>query len=71
VGGLVRRVKKLEAALVSDDCPVCGYSPQAPIRYEVVWEDANPEDLEDDPKEPEFCHGCGQQLTYIVTWGAL
>ena len=68
MGALERRIKNLEAALVPDECPVCGYSPPAPILFEVVWEDLESEDREDEPKEPEHCHGCGRQLTYTVTW---
>ena len=61
MGGLERRIKNLEAALVGDECPECGYDPHAP--YEIVFTG------EDEPKEPEFCHGCGRDTHIVITWG--
>jgi hypothetical protein len=68
--GLERRLKNLEAALVSDECPVCGLKPGDPVGdYEVVWEDIYTENPTDETeKEPECCHGCGRQLEYVVVW---
>ena len=71
MGGLEQRIKNLEAALlVGEECSECGYDPQAPITYEVVFDDpGESEGLEDEPEGPEFCEGCGRQLRCIVTWG--
>jgi hypothetical protein len=70
MGSLKRRLKNLEAALVSDECPVCGLKPGEPIvDYEVVWEDIYTEALPDESeKEPERCDGWDRQLEYIVVW---
>jgi hypothetical protein len=69
VGGLERRIKNLEAALVGEECSECGYDPQAPITYEVVFDDpGETEGPEDEPEGPEFCEGCGQQLNTIIVF---
>jgi hypothetical protein len=71
VGSLERRIQGLEAALTSDECPVCGLDPDAPPEYVVVWEDVCTEDLKGETDEPEFCDNCGQQLEYVVVWDDL
>ena len=66
MGSLERRIQELEGALSSEECPVCGDGPQVP--YEIVFGDDEDDYLEDEPEEPEFCEGCGQQLNTIIVF---
>lgn len=70
--GIKDRLKRLETAAGGggEECPVCGYDPQAPGPYEIVFDDLEDDSLEDEPEGPEFCDGCGRQLT-IVFWDDL
>jgi hypothetical protein len=77
VGGLERRIKNLEPALVGDECPECGWSDdgsegdeEAPYEILFVGEGGN-------LGTSAFCETCGERIPEIVfaddlppAWGA-
>jgi hypothetical protein len=64
------RLRRLQQAWRSHRCEECGWDPNTPIVYEVIWEDYGGEPSEDEAAETESsCHGCGQPLVgHTVVW---
>ena len=66
-----RRIRKLKEAVGAGvPCEECSHVDGKPatdtLAFEVVWDYTGDEG----PSEDEYCPACGQQLVYVVTWGA-
>jgi hypothetical protein len=72
-GSLRGRVGRLESAPhAPGGCPECGVDPNAPVRYEVIWEDEAEADEHGDPMVSlPPCPRCGHRPVTVLDFDGL